>query len=141
MQSSENARITAIAAASAAIATLIPVALYQCHAISKLPDPPGAWFDSEKITSSKDAHPMGVPDSLPGLASYGVTLALAIASRQSLVARRLFAAKLVVDGSMASFNVVKQVVSFRKLCSWCTGTALMTAVLVPAGLKYVRSRE
>jgi uncharacterized membrane protein len=84
---------------------------------------------------------MGVPDSLPGLASYSVTLALAIASRHSSVARRVFAAKLVIDGGVASFNVVKQVISFRKLCSWCTGTALMTAVLVPAGLRYVRSRE
>jgi uncharacterized membrane protein len=141
MQTSESARSTAIMAASAAIATLVPVALYQCHAIRKLPDPPGAWFDSEKITSSKDAHPMGVPDSLPGLASYSVTLALAIASRQSPVARRIFAAKLVADGAMASYNVVRQVVSFRRLCSWCTGTALATAVLVPAGLKYVRSRS
>jgi uncharacterized membrane protein len=141
MSISERYRLTAITAASAAIATLIPVALYQCHAIEQLPDPPGAWFDSEKITSSKAAHPMGVPDSLPGLASYGVTLALAIMSRRSPQARKLFGAKLVLDGSMAAVNVVKQVVSFGRLCSWCTGTALMTAVLVPAGLKYVESRE
>jgi len=123
------------------MATLIPVALYQCHAIERLPDPPGAWFDSEKITGSKAAHPMGVPDSLPGLASYGVTLVLAIMSRRSVLARKLFGAKLVLDGGMATVNVVRQVVSFRKLCSWCTGTALMTAVLVPSGRKYVRSRE
>jgi uncharacterized membrane protein len=141
MQTKEIARATAITAASAAIATLIPVALYQCHAIRRLPDPPGAWFDSELITSSKDAHPLGVPDSLPGLASYGITLALAIASGESLAARRLFAAKLILDGGMASVNVVKQVISFRKLCSWCTGTALMTAVLVPAGLTYVRASK
>jgi uncharacterized membrane protein len=141
MSISERPRFTAITAASAAIATLVPVALYQCHAIESLPDPPGAWFDSEQITSSNAAHPMGVPDSLPGIASYGVTLALAILSRRSLLARKLFGAKLVLDGGMATVNVVKQVVSFRKLCSWCTGTALMTAVLVPAGLKYVKSRE
>jgi uncharacterized membrane protein len=141
MSTSEDARLIAVTAASAAIATLIPVALYQCHVIERLPDPPGAWFDSEKITSSKAAHPLGVPDSIPGLASYGTTLALALMSRRSLLARKLFGAKLILDGGMAAVNVVKQVVSFRRLCSWCTGTALMTAVLVPAGRKYVRSRE
>jgi uncharacterized membrane protein len=141
MSTSEGARLIAVTAASAAIATLIPVALYQCHVIERLPDPPGAWFDSEKITSSKAAHPLGVPDSIPGLASYGTTLALALMSRRSLLARKLFGAKLILDGGMAAVNVVKQVVSFRRLCSWCTGTALMTAVLVPAGRKYVRSRE
>jgi uncharacterized membrane protein len=141
MSISERPRLTAIAAASAAIATLVPVALYQCHAIENLPDPPGAWFDSEEITSSKAAHPLGVPDSLPGLASYGVTLALAILSRRSVLARKLFGAKVVLDGGLATVNVIRQVLSFRKLCSWCTGTALMTAVLVPAGRKYVKSRE
>jgi uncharacterized membrane protein len=141
MSGSERSRLIAITAASAAIATLIPVALYQCHVIETLPDPPGAWFDSEMITSSKAAHPMDVPDSLPGLASYGVTLALAIMSRRSLVARRVFGVKLILDGGMAAVNVVKQVVSFRRLCSWCTGTALMTAVLVPAGRHYVKSLE
>jgi len=141
MSISERPRLTAIAAASAAIATLVPVALYQCHAIGNLPDPPGAWFDSEEITSSKAAHPLGVPDSLPGLGSYGITLALAILSRRSVLARKLFGAKLVLDGGMATVNVARQIVSFRRLCSWCMGTALMTAVLVPAGRKYVKSRE
>ncbi len=131
----------AVVAASAAIGTLVPVALYQCHAIEHLPDPPGDWFDSDEITGSKSAHPAGVPDSLLGLASYGTTLALVLAARHSPVARKLLRAKLVVDGGMASVNVVKQVVSFGKLCSWCTGTALATAVLVPVGWKYARSLE
>jgi uncharacterized membrane protein len=119
-----------------AIATLLPIALYQCHAVKHLPDPPGPYFDSDRITASKSAHPLGIPDSLLGLASYGTTMVLLFAAQRSRTGRRLLRAKLLVDGSMAAINVTWQVVSFRKLCSWCTGTALATAVLVVAGRRY-----
>jgi uncharacterized membrane protein len=125
-----------LSATSVAIATLLPIALYQCHAIDHLPDPPGFCFDSDRITASKSAHPLGIPDSLLGLASYGATLALALASRRSQSWHTLLRTKLFVDGGMATINVARQVISFRKLCSWCTGTALATAVLVVAGHRY-----
>ncbi len=131
-------RGAAVAAAAAALATLVPVALYQLHATEKLPDPPGSWFDSPRITMSKTAHPLGIPDSLLGLGSYAATLALLLAARRSPLARKLLQAKLIADAGAAGFNVVRQVVSFRKLCSWCTGTALATSVLVPAGLRYAK---
>jgi hypothetical protein len=51
---------------------------------------------------------------------------------------KLLAAKLVVDGSVAGFNVVKQIMSLRRLCSWCTGTALCTAAMVFAGRDLIR---
>ncbi len=82
---------------------------------------------------SKAAHPLGIPDSLPGLASYGVTLSLILLARSQPQVRRLLALKLVSDGGLAAFNVVRQVVSFRKLCSWCTGTALCTGAMLYAG--------
>lgn len=125
-----------LSATAVAIATLIPVVLYQCHAIDHLPDPPGLCFDSDRITASKSAHPFGIPDSTLGVASYGATLALVLASRRSHTSRSLLRTKLLVDGSMAAINVTRQVISFRKLCSWCTGTALATAVLVVAGQRY-----
>jgi uncharacterized membrane protein len=125
-----------LSATSVAIATLLPITLYQCHAIDHLPDPPGSCFDSDRITGSISAHPLGIPDSLLGLASYGTTLALVLAARRSQSWRTLLRAKLVFDGGMAATSVVRQVISFRKLCSWCTGTALATAVLVIAGQRY-----
>jgi uncharacterized membrane protein len=127
-----------LCATSAAIAALIPVALYQSHAIDHLPDPPSLWFDSDRITASKSAHPFGIPDSVLGVASYGTTLALVLAARRSQIWRPLLRGKLFFDGSMAVINVTRQVVSFRRLCSWCTGTALATAVLVVAGQRYAR---
>ncbi len=134
-------RTIAITAAAAALATLVPVALYQLHAIQELPDPPGAWFDSDRITTSKSAYPLGIPDSLPGLGSYAATLTLVLTANRSPVIRKLLQGKLLVDGGMAGFNVIRQIVSYRKLCSWCTGTAIATAALVPAGLHYAGSLE
>jgi uncharacterized membrane protein len=125
-----------LSATSVAIGTLVPIAFYQCHAIDHLPDPPGVCFDSDRITASKSAHPLDIPDSLIGLTSYGATLALVLASRRSQTFRTLLRTKLLFDGSMAAINVTRQLISFRKLCSWCTGTALATAVLVVAGNQY-----
>jgi uncharacterized membrane protein len=122
-----------LGACCAALATLVPVMLFQTGIVDSLPDPPLAVFDSEEITSSRMAHPFGVPDSLPGLASFGATLALILLARRSPVARRLLGAKLVVDGSAATFNATRQVLGFGKLCSWCTGTALAAGVMVYAG--------
>ncbi len=126
-------RTLAMAGCGLALAALLPVALYQSEVIERLPDPPGDVFDSEKITSSKTAHPLGVPDSYLGLASYGITLGLLLVAGRSKLARHLLGAKLVGDASFATFNAVRQVVLFGKVCSWCTGTALATALIVYGG--------
>ena len=136
----EGAGSLLIAATSTALLTLLPVAAHQFGLLKHLPDPPGDVFASDAITESKTAHPLGVPDSLPGVGSYGVTLCLALLSRLRPKARPLLAAKLVADGGIATFNVVRQVVSFRKICSWCTGTALATAVMVYAGRGVIRQQ-
>jgi uncharacterized membrane protein len=121
------------AACCAALVTLVPVALYQTGAIGQLPDPPASIFDSERITSSKAAHPMGVPDGLLGLASFSVTLALILLAKRSPQSRKLLGVKLTMDGAAAAFNASRQVVQFGKLCSWCTGTALAAGVMAFAG--------
>jgi uncharacterized membrane protein len=122
-----------LASCAVALATLVPVALYQTGIIANLPDPPFALFDSETITSSKIAHPLGIPDALLGLASFGFTLALAVCAQRNPTARKALGAKLALDGSMAVFKAGRQMVSFGKLCSWCTATALAAAVMVYAG--------
>jgi uncharacterized membrane protein len=122
-----------VGASCVALATLFPVALYQLGVLARLHDPPSDVFDSERITSSSAAHPLGIPDGLLGLASFGTTLALALLYRRSRTANTLLGAKLVADASIAAFNAGRQVVSFGKLCSWCTGTALSAGVMAYAG--------
>jgi uncharacterized membrane protein len=128
-----------IIACSAAIVTLVPVALHQLGALKHLPDPPCAAFDSDSITESQAAHPLGIPDGLLGLASYSTTMALMLAARKDDHAKHLLALKLAADGSLAAFNVVRQVVQFRKLCSWCTGTAAATAIMLFASRDIMRN--
>ena len=125
-------------ACCATLATLIPVALYQTGMMSSLPDPPSALFDSEKITTSKAAHPLGIPDGLLGLASFGMTLVLILTARRSAVAKKLLGVKLTMDVAAGGFNAGRQVISFGKLCSWCTGTAIAAIVMGYAGRNLIR---
>lgn len=127
-----------IGACCAAMATLVPVALYQTGVLDRLPDPPSSVFDSERITTSEAAHPFGIPDAILGLASFGTTLALSLLARRNPIAKKLLGAKLTLDASAAVFNAGRQVVSFGKLCSWCTGTALAAGVMSYAGRKNIR---
>lgn len=119
-----------VAATIAAILTLLPVAAHQLGLVDHLPDPPGTFFASDAITESKAAHTLGVPDALIGLGSYGVTLGLVLLVRQNPRWRKWLKRKLVADGSVAFLNAMKQIVSFHRICSWCTGTAVCTAGMV-----------
>lgn len=131
MQDKTSAETGSLAAVTvAALATLLPVAAFQCGLLRHLPDPPYSLFDSDAITSSKLAHPLGIPDAVLGLGSYGVTLSLILLSRRSCMARKLLPWKVAADGSIAAFNLVRQVLVFNKLCSWCTGTAVCTALML-----------
>ncbi len=127
-----------IAASCAALVTLVPVALYQLNVISELPDPPLRAFDSKRITKSKTAHPLGIPDALLGLASFGITLTLALLARRSRTAKKLLGAKLGLYVSVVAFNAVRQVAEFGKLCSWCTTTVLSAGVMAYAGRGSIR---
>lgn len=111
------------------MASLVPVVLFQFKAIRSLPDhPPGSLFDSERITNSKAAFPLGIPDGALGLVSYGTTLALLVADTPSRpILHKVVQAKLFLDGGMAVTNTVRQLISFKKVCSWCMGTVLGTA--------------
>jgi uncharacterized membrane protein len=114
------------------------VALYQLGAIPHLPDPPLPLFDSDRITQSQTAHPFGIPDSLLGIASYTVTLVLLIEAPRSPLIRKLAAMKLMADGGMAAANAVRQVVVFKKVCSWCLVTAAATGAMLFTGRRYLR---
>ena len=123
----------ALGACGVALGTLAVVALFQSGVVDRLPDPPGAIFDSEHITLSKSAHPAGIPDSYLGLGSYAATFGLLLLGNRYRWARQALGFKLAADAGAASFNAVRQVAVFGKLCSWCTGTALATAAMVYGG--------
>lgn len=126
----------ALLCCGAAIGALVPVALFQLRLLKKLPDPPGPVFDSAKIVTSKDAFPLGIPDGLLGLGSYGATFLLLLAAEAgagSAGLKTALKAKLLVDGSMAGWNSVKQWRDFGRICSWCVGAAAATGAMVCFG--------
>lgn len=121
----------AIACCCGALATLAPVALVQLHITKDLPDPPGRWFNSKQVVTSKGSYRLGIPDGLLGLASYGVTMGLLLsATPERPLMRRLLHGKLALDATMALRNVRKQVSEHKSICSWCLGTAVATAGMV-----------
>lgn len=121
----------AVACCCAAMATLAPVALVQLHIMNDLPELPGRMFNSKQVVTSKGAYPLGIPDGVLGLASYGVTLALLLAATpERPMVRRLLRGKLAWDATMAIRNVRKQVTEHKHICSWCLGAAVATAGLV-----------
>jgi uncharacterized membrane protein len=126
------ANATVILACSAALFTLLPVAAHQLGCLRHLPDPPGRLFASDKITESRAAYPFGIPDGVLGLGSYAVTLALALNASRCQGVRKALHLKLLADGFVAGFNFARQIISFRRLCSWCTCTALCTAAMLLA---------
>ena len=131
----------AVVCCCTALATLAPVALVQLHIMKDLPDPPGRWFNSKRVVTSKGSYRLGIPDGLLGLASYSVTMALLLAATpERPLVRRLLRGKLALDATMALRNVRKQVTEHKRLCSWCIGTAVATAGLVFFG-RIVRDAE
>jgi uncharacterized membrane protein len=130
-----------IVATSAALLTLLPVAAHQLGSLAHLPDPPGKIFASDAITESSVANPWGIPDSLLGLGSYGVTLSLVLIARSHAGARKLLALKLVGDGAAAAFNVGRQIVRFRRICFLCMGTALCTGAMIVAGRSLIAEQR
>lgn len=125
----------AITSCGVALGFLAVVTAKQLGIIRRLPDPPGTLWDSDEITGSKTAHPLGIPDGLLGMGSYSATLALLVAAPECKAARRVLPWKLVGDASIAGFNAVRQVVKFGKVCSWCMGTAVATVGVVAFGWK------
>ena len=126
----QNDTTPAVAWGLAASTLLAIVAAKQLGIIGHLPDPPGRIWNSDAITSSKTAHPLGIPDGILGLASYATTITLLLAAPKSPTARRLLPYKLTADASAAAFNTARQLITFRRLCSWCTATALATVAMV-----------
>lgn len=125
-------------AAAAAIVTLGVVAARQLGAVQRLPDPPGKVWDSDGIVMSKMAHPAGIPDGVLGMASYGVTLGLLLVAEEAKWLRPVAHAKVRMDAAAAATNAVRQVVVFRRMCSWCMATVVCTAVMAMMALEEAR---
>lgn len=134
-------------------AALSVVGLYQFGLLRTIPEPPLPLLDADAVDASGEAYILGhTPDSTLGIVSGGITLVLAgmggpkRATEHPLIPLALFA-KTLVDAVNGAFLTAEQLTKHKKVCSYCTVSALALVASVPAAwpearaaLKTVRDR-
>lgn len=127
-----------------ASAALSVVALYQYGIFRRVPEPRIPGLGADAVDASGEAYSMlRTPDSALGIASAGVSLALAgmgdadRAQRTPLLPLAMFA-KLLADAAGGVVLTAEQVTKHRKVCSWCTVTSVALVASVPAAWPEVR---
>ena len=134
-------------------AALSVVGLYQFGLLRSVPEPPLPGLGADAVDASGEAYVMGrTPDSTLGIISGGITLALAgmggaqRASEHPVLPLMLFA-KTLVDAANGAYLTAEQLTKHKKICSFCTVSAIALVASVPAAwpearaaLKAVRNR-
>lgn len=120
------------------IGSLSVIALYQLGLVKRLPELPLPGFDAQKVTSSGEGYVFfNMPDSVLGIGSSAVTLALAAMGHDNRAQDRpwiplALAGKTAMDLMAGGKLAIDQVTKHKALCSWClvSGvTAIGTVVL------------
>lgn len=120
-----------------ASAAMAAVATYQFGLLRHLPEPPGRFFDADRVDAAPEAYALlRTPDAALGLVSYGITLALAGAGSADrhhtapLVPIAL-AGKVLIDVASSAYLTIEQASRHRRFCSWCLLAAVASAASVP----------
>jgi hypothetical protein len=106
------------------LATTALVALRQTGAIKHLPDPPGDFWDSDKVNISDPGYPFGIPDATVGVASIAANLPLAALGgedrAESMPLVPLFAAaKSLTEASITLWFNSEMPRKVKKWCPYC----------------------
>lgn len=139
------ARRRVAACALGAMASLGAVAAYQVGLLRHLPEPPGRWFDADRVDASGEAYQvLKTPDAALGLLSYAATLVLAgaRAHRHPTTHRALslaLAGKVVADAAGGLWLAAEQRSRHRRFCSWCLAATALSVAAVPQVVPEVRA--
>jgi hypothetical protein len=119
-------------------AALSVVGLYQFGLLKRVPEPKLPGLGADAVDAAGEAYQLGyTPDSTLGLASGGIGLALAgmgganRASEHPLIPLAMFA-KAVLDATNGLYLTAEQLTKHKKVCSFCTVSALALVASVPA---------
>ncbi len=130
---SARRRIAALAAGVAANFALIGMRQY--GVIRRLPDPPGRWFDSNAVLTSRAAYPFGVPDSALAVIGLGGIIGLATARGSKRTGRPKIFDKLLAGavgiGVAGTVYYLRELVRQRRLCAYCLASATGFFAMVP----------
>lgn len=139
------ARRRVAASALVGIASLAAVAAYQSGIVKHLPDPPVGPFDSDAVDASGEAYALGrMPDAAIGIASYAVTLILAVIGgkdrhRDKPWLPLALAAKAASDAAWGAYLTAEQGSKHRKFCGYCLVAAASAATMVPNAIPETRA--
>lgn len=128
-----------------ATVSLAVVHAYQTGLLRTVPEPPLRVLDADRVDASGEAyHSFGTPDAGLGILSYAVTLTLIGAGTEERAQEKpwlpiLAAGKVISDAASGSYLFVEQVSKHRRICSWCTITALASLATVPLVLPEAKS--
>jgi uncharacterized membrane protein len=126
-------------------AALSVVGLYQFGLLRSVPEPPLPGLGADAVDASGEAYVLGnTPDSALGIVSGGVTLVLAgmgggrRASERPWIPLALFA-KTLVDAVNGVYLTAEQLTKHKKVCSYCTISAVALVASVPAAWPEARA--
>lgn len=128
-----------------AMGSLGAVAAYQLGLIKHLPEPPGRWFDADRVDASGEAYTyLKTPDAALGLLSYAATLVLAGMRADRHPASQpflslAFGAKVASDAAGGMYLTLEQATKHRRFCSWCLGATAFSLAMVPQVVPEVRA--
>jgi uncharacterized membrane protein len=120
-------------------AALTVVGMYQFGVIRKVPELPLPGLGADAVDASGEAYALlHTPDSTLGIASGGVSLVLAgmggaaRAREHPLIPLAMFT-KSLLDAASGLYLTAEQLTKHKKVCSWCTVSAVALVATVPAG--------
>jgi uncharacterized membrane protein len=130
---------------TAATAALGVVGLYQFGLLRHVPEPPLRVLDADAVDASGEAYIyLHTPDASIGMASAAATLVLAgmgarDRARSAPWIPLLLAAKTAADAVGGVFLTAEQLTKHRRICSWCTVTAIAQVAALPFALPEARA--
>ena len=133
-------RIAAIAGLVAA--EFAVVGMRQYGVIRRLPDVPSRAFDSNAVTTSRAAYPLGVPDAAVAVAGCGALIALATARGSARTGRPraldIALGAAIGVGALATVAYLGVMAKQKKLCAYCLAASTGLLSLVPIAIAGAR---
>jgi uncharacterized membrane protein len=116
------------------------ISLYQMGVINKLPDLPGSAFDANKVSASKNAYKLGIPDGPLGLGMYATNVILASAMGSHRTGRSPWFDFLLAGAVVASvggtLDYLYGLFSRQKKASpYCLASAALNFAMLPLAIR------
>ena len=143
----EAASVTLGGLAAAALSISVPVLLRQIGLIKRLPDVRWRGFDANRVTTSPEAYPFGIPDGAPASLLYAGELALVAARRRRRGKRptkwidRLLAAGVGAGALGAAYYGYQMAAVERRACIYCLPAIALNFAMVPFAWRILRGRS